>query len=161
MNPKKPRQPVRSGTLTIVITCVLILLAVLSLLSLVSAQADKALSDRQTVFAQQNAISERMGQEWLASMDEYLRGGGSLPYGTQENGNTYSTSIQFSENQFLNIEAEADSDDMLSVTKWQIITVAQTEYTNPIPEGAQPLTEDADGYLDILPETTVEGTGLA
>ncbi len=161
MNPKKPRQPVRSGTLTIVITCVLILLAVLSLLSLVSAQADKALADRQTVFAQQNAISERIGQEWLASMDEYLRGGGSLPYGTQENGNTYTTSIQFSENQFLNIEAEADSDDMLSVTKWEIVTVAQTEYANPIPEGAQPLTEDADGYLDILPETTVEGTGLA
>ena len=43
MNVRKPRQPIRSGALTIVITCVLILLAVLSLLSLVSAQTDKAL----------------------------------------------------------------------------------------------------------------------
>ena len=67
MNVKKPRQPVRSGALTIVITCVLILLAVLSLLSLVSAQTDKALSDRQMAYAQQNAMSERAGQEWLAS----------------------------------------------------------------------------------------------
>ena len=31
MNVKKPRQPVRSGALTIVITCVLILLAVLGI----------------------------------------------------------------------------------------------------------------------------------
>ncbi len=161
MNPKKPRQPVRSGALTIVITCVLILLAVLALLSLVSAQADRALADRQTVFAQQNAISERTGQEWLASMDEYLRGGGELPYDTQEDGSKYSTSIQFSDNQFLNIEAEANSDNLLTVTKWEIITVAQTEYTGALPDQAQPLTEDQDGYIDILPETTVEGTGLA
>ncbi len=161
MNPKKPRQPVRSGTLTIVLTCVLILLAVLALLSLVSAQADRALADRQTVFAEQNAMSERAGQEWLASMDEYLRGGGYLPYNTQENDRTYSTSIQFSSNQYLNIEAVADSDDMLTVTKWEVITVAETEFSNVLPEGAQPLTEDENGYLDILPETSAEGTGLA
>ncbi len=161
MNVKKPRQPVRSGALTIVITCVLILLAVLSLLSLVSAQADRALADRQLVFAQQNAMSERAGQEWLASMDEYLRGGGYLPYNTQEDGNTYTTSIQFSSNQFLYIEAEADSNHMLTVTKWEVSTVAETEFSNVLPEGAQPLTEDSDGYVNTLPETSVEGTGLA
>ena len=161
MNVKKPRQPIRSGALTIVITCVLILLAVLSLLSLVSAQTDKALADRQLVFAQQNAMSERAGQEWLASMDDHLRGGEPLPGGTQQDGNTYTTTIQFSMNQCLHIAAVADSDGMLSVTKWDIETIAETEYSDVLPEGAQKLTEDEDGYLNTLPETTVEGTGLA
>lgn len=161
MNVRKPRQPIRSGALTIVITCVLILLAVLSLLSLVSAQTDKALADRQMVFAQQNAMSERAGQEWLASMDDHLRGGEPLPEGTQQDGNRYTTTIQFSRNQYLHIAAQADSDGMLSVTKWDIETVAETEAEDVLPEGAQMLTEDENGYLNTLPETTVEGTGLA
>ena len=161
MNVKKPRQPIRSGALTIVITCVLILLAVLSLLSLVSAQTDKALADRQMVFAQQNAMSERAGQEWLAQMDDHLRGGEPLPYGTTQDGNAYSTTISFSMNQNLHITAEADSDGMLTVTKWEIETVAETEYSDALPEGAQPLTEDENGYLNTLPETSVEGTGRA
>ena len=161
MNVKKPRQPVRSGALTIVITCVLILLAVLALLSLVSAQTDKALADRQMVFAQQNAMSERAGQEWLSWMDEYLRAGGQLPAGTQQDGDTYTTTIQFSRNQFLHIAARAEKDNLLRVTKWDIETVAETENTEILPEGAQLLTEDENGYIDTLPETTVEGTGLA
>lgn len=161
MNVKKPRQPVRSGALTIVITCVLILLAVLALLSLVSAQTDKALSDRQMAYAQQNAMSERAGQEWLASMDDYLRGGAFLPPDTVQEGNVYSTTIKFSMNQYLHIAVEADSDLMLHVTKWDIETVAETESTEALPEGAQLLTEDENGYIDTLPETTVEGTGLA
>ena len=161
MNVKKPRQPVRSGALTIVITCVLILLAVLALLSLVSAQTDKALSDRQMAYAQQNAMSERAGQEWLASMDDYLRGGAFLPPDTVQEGNVYSTTIKFSMNQYLHIAAEADSDLMLHVTKWDIVTVAEKESTEALPEGAQLLTEDENGYIDTLPETTVEGTGLA
>jgi hypothetical protein len=161
MNVKKPRQPVRSGALTIVITCVLILLAVLSLLSLVSAQTDKALSDRQMAFAQQDAMSERVGQEWLASMDDYLRGGAYLPENTQVDGNTYSTTIRFSMNQYLHICAEADSEAMLHVTKWDIETVAETESTEALPAGAQPLTEDENGYVNTLPDSTVEGTGLA
>ena len=161
MNVRKPRQPVRSGALTIVITCVMILLAVLSLLSLVSAQTDKALADRQMVFAQQNAMSERAGQEWLAQMDDYLRQGGPLPYDTRQEGDTYSTTIQFSMNQFLHITAVADDDSMLHVTKWDVETVAETEYSDALPEGATPLTEDENGYIDTLPETSVEGTGLA
>ena len=161
MNGKKPRQPIRSGALTIVITCVLILLAVLALLSLVGAQTDRALADRQMVFAQQNAMSERAGQEWLAQMDDYLRGGAPLPYDTIQDGNRYSTSIRFSMNQYLHITAEADAQGMLSVTKWEIETVAETEYSDVLPEGAQPLTEDENGYLNTLPETSVEGTGLA
>ena len=161
MNVKKPRQPVRSGALTIVITCVLILLAVLSLLSLVSAQTDKTLADRQMAFAQQDAMSERVGQEWLASMDDYLRGGGYLPEDTQQDGDTYSTTIRFSRNQLLHISAEADSGLMLHVTKWEIETVAETESAEALPEGAQLLTEDENGYVNTLPENTVEGTGLA
>ncbi|HCI74602.1 MAG TPA: hypothetical protein DHV42_08725 [Lachnospiraceae bacterium] len=64
-------------------------------------------------------------------------------------------------NQYLHITAEADKDGMLSVKKWEIETVAETEYSDVLPEGAQPLTEDANGYLNTLPETSVEGTGLA
>ena len=161
MNVKKPRQPVRSGSLTIVITCVLILLAVLSLLSLVSAQTDKALSDRQMAFAQQNAMSERAGQEWLASMDDYLRGGAFLPEDTIQDGNQYSTTIRFSMNQYLHISAMADDSLMLHVTKWDIETVAEAGNDEVLPEGVQPLTEDENGYIDTLPENTVEGTGLA
>ena len=64
-------------------------------------------------------------------------------------------------NQYLHIAAEADSDNMLHVIKWDIETVAETESTEMIPEGAQLLTEDENGYIDTLPETSVEGTGLA
>ena len=161
MNVKKPRQPVRSGSLTIVITCVLILLAVLALLSLVSAQTDRALADRQMAFAQQNAMSERAGQEWLASMDDYLRGGALLPEDTVQEGNQYSTTIRFSMNQYLHITAEADDNLMLHVTKWDIETVAETEDAEVLPNGVQPLTEDENGFIDTLPENNVEGTGLA
>ena len=133
----------------------------LALLSLVGAQTDKALADRQMVFAQQNAMSERAGQEWLASMDDHLRGGAPLPADTQQDGDVYTTTIRFSMNQYLHITAEADSDGMLTVTKWDIETVAEKEYSDVLPEGAQKLTEDEDGYLNTLPETSVEGTGLA
>ena len=106
-------------------------------------------------------MSERAGQEWLASMDDYLRGGAFLPENTVQNGNEYSTTIRFSMNQYLHISATADDDLMLHVTKWDIETVAETESTEALPEDAQLLTEDENGYIDTLPENTVEGTGLA
>ena len=160
MNPKKTRQPIRSGALTVIMTCVLILLAVLALLSLVSAHADLALASRQLVFAQQNAVSERVGQEWLAGMDDYLRAGGNMPGDTQEEGNRYSTSIQFSENQYLNIRAEANEEGKLTILKWEIETTPMTE-SSELPEGVEPMPEPGADILDTLPDSTVSGSGLA
>ena len=61
----------------------------------------------------------------------------------------------------LHITAEADDNLMLHVTKWDIETVAETEDAEVLPNGVQPLTEDENGFIDTLPENTVEGTGLA
>lgn len=162
MKREKSRQPIRSGALTIVIACVMILLAVLALLSLVTAHADNTLADRQVLFAQQNAMAERAGQEWLAQMDDYLRADGDLPYDTKEDGNKYSAELYFAENSYLYVEAESTDGSEglnLKVTKWDICSVPQTE--SVLPEGVTPVTEGADGTYDILPETTVTGQGTA
>lgn len=158
MNKNRQRQPIRSGALTIVIAAVMILLAVLALLSLVTAHADNTLADRQVVFAQQNAMAERTGQEWLASMDDYLRADGELPYDTEEDGDHYSADLYISETSFLHVEADALEDGKLTITKWNIEAVPETEAD--LPEGVQPVTEDAEGNYDILPETTVTGSGV-
>lgn len=159
MNAEKRRQPVRSGVLTVIIACVMIFLAVLSLLSLTSAHSDAALARRQLLYAQENAMAERTGQEWLAVMDDYLRADGDLPYGTTEDENTYSTTIRFSDNRDLMIRAEADQDGKLTITKWKIETAAETESLSA--ENQQLLTEDEDGYINILPASKAEGTGFA
>jgi len=157
---KNARQPVRSGTFTIVITCVMLLLAVLSLLSLTTARADQALAKRQLQFAQQNALSERVGQEWLSAMDDYLRAGGSLPYDTEQAGDTYSVSRMFAQNEYLDITATADSEGRLTVTKWDIRVTSEAAELY-IPDGVTMETENEDGTYDILPDTEVTGTGLA
>jgi len=159
MNGKR-RQPIRSGTLTILITCVLILLAVLALLSLTTAHADEALASRQMVYAQQNALSERVGQEWLAAMDEYLRAGGILPDGTKKDGDQYSVSLLFAEDETLDIAAKADKGGKLRILKWEITVIRETESTY-FPDGVEPVTEPSNGIYDLLPETSAEGSGLA
>lgn len=158
-NQRKQRQPIRSGALTIVIAFVMILLAALSLLSLVTAHADRTLADRQVLFAQQNAMAERIGQEWLASMDDYLRADGFLPADTEEDGDHYSADLYYTENAYLSIEADADNQGRLTVTRWTMESV-QPETESVLPEGVTAITEGADGTYDILPETTVQGQGV-
>jgi hypothetical protein len=148
---KKIRQPIRSGTLTIVIACVMILLSVLSMLSLTTAEADLALAERQVVFAQQSAQGERAGQEWLAEMDDYLRGAGVLPEETTEDGDTYSARINIADGFFLDVSAERNNGHLM-ISKWEL-SVDQSSFSS-LPEDVEPLTESAGGGYDILPETS-------
>lgn len=81
-------RPVRTGTLTLLITAVLICLAVLAVLALATAQADLAMADRALSGLQSQAQMESAGQEALAAMDAYLKGKQEAPAETvfQEDG---------------------------------------------------------------------------
>lgn len=116
------RQPLRSGTLTLLLTCVIILLAVLSLLSLVTAQADLKLADRQLVYAQRNAEADRSGAEWLADLDDYLRGGGELPADTTADEGTFAATLYVADNASLAVTARQTADGKIEVTSWQLLT---------------------------------------
>lgn len=135
------RQPLRSGTLTLLLTCVIILLAVLSLLSLVTAQADLKLADRQLVYAQRNAEADRSGAEWLAELDDYLRGSGELPEGTMLDEGTFAATLYVADNASLAVTARQTSDGKIEVMSWQLLTdwapseEAETEMEVLIPGG--------------------------
>lgn len=81
-------RPVRTGTLTLLITVVLICLAVLAVLALATAQADLAMADRALSGLQSQAQMESAGQKALAAMDAYLKGKQEAPAETvfQEDG---------------------------------------------------------------------------
>ena len=81
-------RPVRTGTLTLLITAVLICLAVLAVLALATAQADLAMADRALSGLQSQAQMESAGQKALAAMDAYLKGKQEAPAETvfQEDG---------------------------------------------------------------------------
>jgi len=153
---KKQRQPMRSGTLTLLITCVLMLLAVLGLLSLTSAHADLKLADRQMVYAQRNAYAERLGQEWLADLDDYLRGGGDLPEDTTVDENIFAATIYLSENESLNVSAMLDEDGRLTLTGWQLLLdwVSSEDMTEALTEA------EMIGAVDLEELGLVEGSGL-
>lgn len=71
MNARRPSM--RMGSLNILVLVIAISLAVLSVLTFVSAHADQALSDRHGSMAQDTYLEERAGQCFLASLDETLQ----------------------------------------------------------------------------------------
>lgn len=157
-NRDRQRQPVRSGALTIVITLVMLLLAVLALLALVTAHADSILADRQAGYAQENAMAEEAGQEWFAEMDDFIRGDGGLPDGTRQDGDSFSAEVPFAENSILSIRAFVDfsgKDPVLKVTKWTVRTSRQE--TEAESSGEETLYETGN----FLPETMGEGEGIS
>lgn len=69
--------PVRAGMLTLLLTVAMLCLAVLSVLSLETAQADLRLADRAALGLTQTVEADNRGQEFLAQLDETLAAGGS------------------------------------------------------------------------------------
>lgn len=72
-------RPVRTGALTLLITAVLICLAVLAVLALATARADRIMADRALTGLQSQAQAEVTGQEYLARLDTALKAGTDLP----------------------------------------------------------------------------------
>ena len=69
--------PLRAGMLTLLLTVAMICLAVLSVLSLETAQADLRLADRAALGLTQTVEADNRGQEFLAQLDKTLDVGGS------------------------------------------------------------------------------------
>ncbi len=69
--------PVRAGMLTLLLTVAMLCLAVLSVLSLETAQADLRLADRAALGLTQTVEADSRGQEFLARLDQTLAAGGS------------------------------------------------------------------------------------
>lgn len=110
--------PLRAATLTLLMAAVVICMALLAVLCLATARADKALADRQLQTLTRQAEAEMTGQQWLADAEAALQDGTALPAGTNRQDGTLTTELPL-ESGTLYITAR-DKDGHLAVTDWQI-----------------------------------------
>ena len=114
--------PLRAGMLTLLLTVALICLAVLSVLSLETAQADLRLADRAALGLTQTVEADNRGQEFLAQLDKTLDVGGSpadLGAVADENGG-WNIQLDCGEAGSLSIGFVLEEDGGWQVTLWQL-----------------------------------------
>ena len=113
----------RTGALTLLITVVAVCLAVLSVLALCTARADRALAQKQTSLAAENAKAECAGQEWLAQVDAFLTGKSALPQNAQKQADgTIRTDLNVGGGRTLTISVRPTGKDLprYTVLQWEI-----------------------------------------
>lgn len=76
---KNTRQPIRVGSLTILLTLVALCLALLAVLSLSTARADGALAQKQLLRLTADVNAHALGEEYLARLDAALAENAALP----------------------------------------------------------------------------------
>lgn len=114
------RFPIRTGTLTLLLTVVTLCLAVLSVLSAVTARADLALAQKGARQLDQSLAADALGQQWLAQLDEALQTSGALPAPAvrQPNGGI-AAQLDCGESGLLQIEVAVNGQSW-RVTRWQL-----------------------------------------
>lgn len=114
--------PLRAGMLTLLLTVAMICLAVLSVLSLETAQADLRLADRAALGLTQTVEADNRGQEFLAQLDKTLDVGGSpadLGAVADEKGG-WNIQLDCGEAGSLSIGFVLEEDGSWQVTLWQL-----------------------------------------
>ena len=114
--------PLRAGMLTLLLTVAMICLAVLSVLSLETAQADLRLADRAALGLTQTVEADNRGQEFLAQLDKTLDVGGSpadLGAVADEKGG-WNIQLDCGEAGSLSIGFVLEEDGDWRVTLWQL-----------------------------------------
>lgn len=115
---EKRHIPVRTGTLTLLLTVVALCLAVLSVLALATARADLALARKAAGRFTEAAEADAQGQQWLAGLDEALRSGGTLPQGAVRQGGRITAELACSGGT-LHIAVQVEEGGW-RVTRWQL-----------------------------------------
>lgn len=121
----KTHPPIRTGTLTILITLVAVCLAVLSVLSFSTAHADLTLAEKSLEHFYQDTELQNQGQHWLESLDQSLFYDYAITLGETQPDGTISTTLKQSNGRCLEIAVKPtlQSDTRYTIIRWQFSQV--------------------------------------
>lgn len=117
--------PVKLGSMTLLLTIVMLCMAILSVLTLSTANADLALSQKYAERLQQVYALDSVGQQLLAQVDTALKNGAKpdevialLPNKTQMQDNVAFISLEDENGQVLNIKLKL-KENAAEILQWQ------------------------------------------
>lgn len=119
------QEPIRTGWLSLIVMVVVVCLAVLGVLSLVTARAMLATAQKQADYVQQTYELEMLGQQWLSQVETVCSEASSeeellaeLPEGTQVDGDLLRYVAQNSDERQLSIVVQLE-DRQIRVVEWR------------------------------------------
>lgn len=119
------QEPIRTGWLSLIVMVVVVCLAVLGVLSLVTARAMLATAQKQADYVQQTYELEMLGQQWLSQVETVCSEASSeeellaeLPEGTRVDGDLLRYVAQNSGERQLSIAVQLE-DRQIRVVEWR------------------------------------------
>ena len=119
------QEPIRTGWLSLIVMVVVVCLAVLAVLSLVTARAMLATAQKQADYVQQTYELEMLGQQWLSQVETVCSEASSeeellaeLPEGTRVDGDLLRYVAQNSDERQLSIAVQLE-DRQIRVVEWR------------------------------------------
>lgn len=119
------QEPIRTGWLSLIVMVVVGCLAVLGVLSLVTARAMLATAQKQADYVQQTYELEMLGQQWLSQVETVCSEASSeeellaeLPEGTRVDGDLLRYVAQNSDERQLSIAVQLE-DRQIRVVEWR------------------------------------------
>ena len=119
------QEPIRTGWLSLIVMVVVVCLAVLGVLSLVTARAMLATAQKQADYVQQTYELEMLGQQWLSQVETVCSEASSeeelwaeLPEGTRVDGDLLRYVAQNSDERQLSIVVQLE-DRQIRVVEWR------------------------------------------
>ena len=119
------QEPIRTGWLSLIVMAVVVCLAVLGVLSLVTARAMLATAQKQADYVQQTYELEMLGQQWLSQVETVCSEASSeeellaeLPEGTRVDGDLLRYVAQNSDERQLSIAVQLE-DRQIRVVEWR------------------------------------------
>lgn len=119
------QEPIRTGWLSLIVMVVVVCLAVLGVLSLVTARAMLATAQKQADYVQQTYELEMLGQQWLSQVETVCSEAFSeeellaeLPEGTRVDGDLLRYVAQNSDERQLSIAVQLE-DRQIRVVEWR------------------------------------------
>lgn len=119
------QEPIRTGWLSLIVMVVVVCLAVLGVLSLVTARAMLATAQKQADYVQQTYELEMLGQQWLSQVETVCSEASSeeelsaeLPEGTRVDGDLLRYVAQNSDERQLSIAVQLE-DRQIRIVEWR------------------------------------------
>ena len=119
------QEPIRTGCLSLIVMVVVVCLAVLGVLSLVTARAMLATAQKQADYVQQTYELEMLGQQWLSQVETVCSEASSeeellaeLPEETRVDGDLLRYVAQNSDERQLSIAVQLE-DRQIRVVEWR------------------------------------------
>lgn len=128
---RRKNPPLRTGTLTLLITVVVLCLAVLAMLVYSTARADRLLAEKSMNRFGVDIECENAAQQWLADVDAALAAGTALPDGlTPDADGIVATNIEGEDGRRVTVELRVlpkGSTPRYEILRWEL---GQTWYAN-------------------------------